>query len=68
MPDDRNPILRSSTVNRDPAHADHTTDPATPRPYRAPRLLVYGAMRELTAGGTTGEPEGASKAGNKVMS
>ena len=55
-------------MNRDPAHADHTTDPATPRPYRAPRLLVYGAMRELTAGGTTGEPEGASKAGNKVMS
>jgi hypothetical protein len=26
-------------------------------PYHAPRLTVYGAIRDLTAGGSTGAPE-----------
>ena len=29
-----------------------------PRPYRAPRLLVYGAMASLTAAGSKGATEG----------
>ena len=28
------------------------------RPYKAPRLLVYGLMKELTAGGSGGQLEG----------
>jgi hypothetical protein len=27
------------------------------RPYRAPRLIVYGAVRDLTAGGSGKAPE-----------
>jgi hypothetical protein len=29
------------------------------RPYRAPSLVVYGEVRELTAGGTGNAAEGA---------
>ena len=31
-----------------------------PRPYRAPRLLAYGAMASLTAAGSKGAPEGGA--------
>jgi hypothetical protein len=31
--------------------------PAPARAYHRPQLLVYGALRDLTASGTTGDPE-----------
>jgi hypothetical protein len=34
-------------------------------PYHTPRLLVYGAMRELTASGSRGEREGRRREANK---
>jgi hypothetical protein len=33
------------------------------RPYQTPRLLVYGAMRELTASGSSGSGENKGKGG-----
>ncbi len=32
---------------------------ANARPYNSPRLLVYGAVRELTAGGSGQSDEGS---------
>ena len=39
------------------ARQDQQTEQAAPRPYHAPRLHVYGAMRDLTAAGTFGVVE-----------
>lgn len=36
----------------------------TSRPYHRPRLRVYGALRDLTAGGSVDRPE-ASGVGNR---
>ena len=52
-------------MTRNDARDNRQGQTATQRPYRAPRLLVYGAMRELTAGGTSGVAEGTSKAMDK---
>jgi hypothetical protein len=35
----------------------------SPRPYHTPQLSVYGAMKTLTAGGTTQADEGAKGVG-----
>jgi hypothetical protein len=36
------------------------TQQSNTRPYQAPRLFVYGAMRQLTAGGTGTQNESQS--------
>ncbi len=38
-------------------HQDEHMQNATARPYQSPRLLVYGALRNLTASGSTGGSE-----------
>ena len=35
------------------------------RAYHAPRLLVYGVLRDLTTGGSGAKPELASQSKNK---
>ena len=35
------------------------------KPYASPRLVSYGAVRDLTAGGSAGEPEFGSSSKNK---
>ena len=49
----------------------HTTDnqkkkeQKTLRPYQTPQLLVYGAVKDLTAGGTGSVVETGNSASNK---
>jgi hypothetical protein len=41
------------------------TPSAARRSYQAPQLHAYGAMRDLTKGGTEGSPEAGSTASMK---
>lgn len=45
--------------NRSPHDPVGPSRPPERRPYRAPSLVVYGEVRELTAGGTGNAAEGA---------
>ena len=53
-------------MNRDHLHVQQHTDTAIQRPYRAPHLLVYGAMSELTANGSKNVTEGTGKDQNPM--
>ena len=44
-------------VAKDQEHTNGT-DRENHRPYHAPRLIAYGAIRELTASGSVDRPEG----------
>ena len=68
-----NSVIFTSTLSRisDPVRIhgsqknQRPEEPLKNRSYHPPRLIVYGAMRNLTAGGSTGAIEDNNKAGNK---
>ena len=43
---------------------NHQPAPTAKRDYQSPRLTTYGKVRDLTAAGTKGLPEGNSSSGS----
>jgi hypothetical protein len=50
------------------ARSDDVTTSKVRRGYRRPELHQYGAMRDVTRGGSAGSPEGGSQSRQKAMS
>jgi hypothetical protein len=55
--------MRRTTLSTTTERHEQEMENGAPRPYRAPRLLVYGAMRDLTAAGTENRVERGANPG-----